>query len=209
MLKKITIKDIRSYGPCYDPKKYLPEDWRGTAIDILRVSDCPATDRLWVVCREELIDAKTLRLFAVWCAREALKLLDNPDKRSVDACDVSERFANGQATRDELYAADAAARASARAAAWDAAGAAAGAAWAAAGDSAGAAAWAAARAAADAAAWAAADAAARAAWAAWVAWVAWAAADAAARAAADAAWAAADAAAWAAQIDHLIGMLSI
>ena len=121
MLKQITINDIRSYGPCYDPTKYLPEDWRGTVIDILRVTDCPAEDRLWVVCREELIDAKTLRLFAVWCAREALKLVDNPDPRSVAACDVAERYANGQATRDELAAALAAAWDAARAAAWDAA----------------------------------------------------------------------------------------
>ena len=168
MLKEITINDIRSFEPCYDPTKYLPEDWRGTVIDILRVSDCPATDRLWVVCRDEFIDAKTLRLFAVWCAREALKLVDSPDPRSVAACEVAERYANGQATRDELSAAGAAALA----AAW--------AAWAAAG----------------AAAWPA----------------AWAAAWASAWAARAAAWPAAGAAAWAAraaQIDHLIGMLSI
>ncbi len=138
MLNKITIDDIRSFEPCYDPEKYIPEDWTGTAVDILRVTDCPATDRLWVVCREELIDAKTLRLFAVWCAREALKLVDNPDPLSVNACDVAERFANDLATRDELSAAWAPARdaawaaardaawAAARDAAWDAAGAAAG-----------------------------------------------------------------------------------
>ena len=62
--KQITINDIRSFKPCYDPTKYLPEDWRGTAVDILRVTACPFEDRLWVVLREELIDAKTLRLFA-------------------------------------------------------------------------------------------------------------------------------------------------
>src|SRR5574340_461793 len=76
---------------------------------------------------------KNLRLFAVWCAREALKLINNPDSRSVAACDVAERYANGEATDAEL------------AAAWAAAGAAA---WDAAGDAAGAAAWNAARAAA-------------------------------------------------------------
>jgi hypothetical protein len=60
---------------------------------------------------------RTARLFAVWCAREALKLVPNPDPRSVNACDVGERFANGGATKEEL----AAARAAAWDAAWDAA----------------------------------------------------------------------------------------
>ena len=124
-LKQITIDDIRSFEPCYDPARYLPEDWTGTALDILRVTDCPATDRLWVVCREELIDSRTLLLFAVWCARQALSQVDNPDPRSIAACDVAERFANGNATRDELdaawEAAWAAAWAAARDAAWDAA----------------------------------------------------------------------------------------
>ena len=72
---------------------------------------------------------RTARLFAVWCAREALKLIDNPDPRSVAACDVTERFANGEATADEWAAAWDAARAAAWAAAsaaaldaaWDAA----------------------------------------------------------------------------------------
>ena len=54
---------------------------------------------------------RTARLFAVWCARETLKLIDEPDPRSVEACDVVERYANGKATKDELDAA--------RDAAWD------------------------------------------------------------------------------------------
>lgn len=95
---------------------------------------------------------RTARLFAVWCARQALALVDNPDPRSVAACDVAERYANSEASKDELTAA------------WDAAMDAAGAAWAAgdaagaARDAAGAAARAAAWAAARDAAWAAAGA---------------------------------------------------
>jgi len=80
---------------------------------------------------------RTARLFAVWCAREALKLVDKPDPRSVAACDVAERFANGEATQEELAAAGAAAWAAARDAAWAAAWATAwAAAWAAARDAA-------------------------------------------------------------------------
>lgn len=133
MLKVFTIDDIRAWSPCYDPARFLPEGWQGTALDILAVGECPAEDRLWVVLRQECIDARTLRLFAVWCARQALALIDNPDPRSVAAVDMAERFAVGEATVDELEAAGAAA--------WDASAAA----WAAARDAAGAAAGAAAR----------------------------------------------------------------
>ena len=59
-------------------------------------------------------DARVQRLFAVWCAREALKLIDNPDPRSVAACDVAERYANSKATAAELSAAWDAAMAAAR-----------------------------------------------------------------------------------------------
>jgi len=52
---------------------------------------------------------RTARLFAVWCA-----LIDNPDPRSVAACDVAERYANSEASKDELAAARAAAWAAAR-----------------------------------------------------------------------------------------------
>jgi len=54
---------------------------------------------------------RTARLFAVWCAREALALMDDPDPRSLAACDVAERYANGEATDKELDAARDAARA--------------------------------------------------------------------------------------------------
>ena len=114
-----TIADIRALQPCYDPTRYLAEDWSGTAVDVLRVSDCPAEDRIWVVAH--WLDERTLRLFAVWCARRALALVEHPDPRSLTVCDVAERFANGRATREELVAAWDAAWAAARAAAWAAA----------------------------------------------------------------------------------------
>ena len=84
--------------------------------------------RVRLLRRVETWNDRTARLFAIWCAREALRLIDNPDQRSVAACDIAERHANGQATQEELTAAGAAARAAARAAAGDAAGDAAGAA---------------------------------------------------------------------------------
>ena len=120
-MNAFTIGDIRRLGPCYDPSRYLPEDWSGTALDILAVEECPAADRLWVVLHSGWIPDRTMRLFAVWCARQALALVDNRDPRSVAACDTAERFANGLATDKELASAWVAANAAASAAAWDAA----------------------------------------------------------------------------------------
>ena len=63
------------------------------------------SDIILLLCREEFMSEKDMRLFAVWCARQALKLVDNPYKRSIEVCNVAEKFANGEATRDELKAA--------------------------------------------------------------------------------------------------------
>ena len=183
LMKTITITDIRSWKPCYDLSKHLPEDWQGTVLDILKMDTIPAQDRFWVVLREELIDAKTLRLFAVWCARQVQHLITDP--RSIAAIDTAEKYANGQATNEEL--------ATARDAAWDAA-------CATAGDAAGYAARDAAWDAAWYAAWDAARAAAHAA-AGDAAW------DAAGNAAGNAAWDAAQQAAQDAQVNQLINML--
>ena len=51
---------------------------------------------------------RTARLFAVWCARQVQHLMT--DERSLIALVVAENFANGLATRDELLAAEDAAR---------------------------------------------------------------------------------------------------
>jgi hypothetical protein len=120
-------------------------------------------DRIWTATRPGVLTDKELRLFAVWAARQVQHLMEDP--RSKDALDVAERYANGEATDEELAAAGAAA--------WDAKDAARDA-WAAAGtdawDARAAARAAGAAGAAGAAAWAAAWAAGAAAWAA--AWAA-------------------------------------
>ena len=112
----MNIDDIRKHEPCYDPAKYIPEDWQGTAIDILQIDDCPPKDRLWVVLRDEWIDDRTLRLFAVWCARQSLDSIGNPDQRSIEACNVAGLYADGEANDVELAAAREAASAAASAA---------------------------------------------------------------------------------------------
>jgi hypothetical protein len=70
-----------------------------------------------------MADASTvLHEFAVWCARQALKLVDDPDPRSVKALMVKSAWIKGKASDEELAAARAAARGArdaARAAAGD------------------------------------------------------------------------------------------
>jgi hypothetical protein len=124
-MKVYNLSDIRELKPCYDPADKVGEDWSGTVVDILKLENVLAKDLLWVVTK--YLTDKQNRLFAVWCAREALKLVENPDPRSITACDVAEKFANGEATSKKLAAAGDAAMDAARAAwavAWAAASAA-------------------------------------------------------------------------------------
>ena len=80
---------------------------------------CERSDwMLWVMDELDYGTDKQLRLFAVWDARQTFT--KDTDKRSIEACDVAEKFANGQATREELSAAGSAARSAAESAAWSA-----------------------------------------------------------------------------------------
>jgi hypothetical protein len=106
MYKKISNKIIRKFDPCYDPSKVITDETAKLTVkqwvEKYR-SIVPARDIVWLLLRKEFLSEKDLRLFAVWCARELLKLIENPDERSVNACNVAEKFANGEATKEELY----------------------------------------------------------------------------------------------------------
>ena len=132
---KTTLNKIRKYEPCIDGWQKLLAHFGKTKADdeplsLLTILDSNGlNDALWCLRAVEGRD-KEIRLYAVWCARQVQHLMN--DQRSIDALDIAERYANGEATQDELNAAKAAASA-ARTAAWAVAGDAAwGAAWAAA-----------------------------------------------------------------------------
>ena len=127
---KITLELINSFTPCYNPEDIgFTKDLELTPLEFIEQFEEKVEskdDIFWLLCRNEFMSDKDLRLFAVWCAREALKLIENPDKRSIEACNVAEKYANGEATVEQLavaMAAAMAARADVRAPARAAAGA--------------------------------------------------------------------------------------
>ena len=157
-----TLNKIRAHGPCADGWAKLLRHLGKTGADdeplsLATILDSNGLDdALWCLRAVDGCDREK-RLYAVWCARRVQHLMTDP--RSIEALDVAERHANGQATDEELSTAWDAAWDAARGAAWAARAAA----EAAARGAARAAAEAAAREAAEAAARAAAEAAARAA----------------------------------------------
>lgn len=135
-MKIISNIIIRKLNPCYDPSEVVKDEneelpvkeWVAKYRNLVKNK----SDIIWLLCNKLYMSEKDMRLFAVWCAREALALIDNPDPRSITACNVAERYANGEATIEELNAAETAAwaatedtaeatEAAAQAAAWAAA----------------------------------------------------------------------------------------
>ena len=99
---------------------------------------CVASERTIVWMADA---TRVLHEFAIWCAEQALALIDEPDARSVEALKVKRQWLDGKATDDELTVA----RDAAWGATWGASGKSAwSATWGASGKSASTAAWAAA-----------------------------------------------------------------
>ena len=142
-----TLNKIRAQHPCKEGWEKLLAHLGKTKADDEEVpfsvilESNGLDDALWC-CSSSPEYAHQWRLYAVWCAKQVKHLME--DQRSLEALEVAERHAYGEATDAELDAARDAAWDAARAAAWDAAR---DAAWGAARAAAWDAAWAAARAA--------------------------------------------------------------
>ena len=131
--KSITYEDFVGFKPCWLTDEYkraehaeqlaryraMREKW--TALDILRIDEVSADDRLWLVLREELVDAPILHEFACRCAERALSRVHNPDPRSISAIETKRKWLRGECTEGELYAAWSAAWSAALSVAWFAA----------------------------------------------------------------------------------------
>ena len=113
-----TLAKIREHDPCADGWAKLLKHLGKTEADneplsLLTILESNGLDdALWALQAVEGKD-KEIRLFAVACARDVQHLMT--DQRSIDALNVAERYAQGEATDDEI----AAARDAARAAVWD------------------------------------------------------------------------------------------
>ncbi len=143
---RITADDLIGWGSCWGEKKtrsYFAAAGVDsfTPLEILNRSDVSDEDRLWVVLREEIIPERDLRLLACDFADHVMPIWAGAypdDTRPQDAIAVARRYANGDASAEELtvardaagdaawnawdaVAAGDAARNAARATAWDAA----------------------------------------------------------------------------------------
>ena len=78
---------------------------RMSVLDILKLEDMCAEDKLFVVSHEAFIPAPILHELACVCAEYALSLVENPDPRSVKAIEVKRAWLRGEATDEELVAA--------------------------------------------------------------------------------------------------------
>lgn len=150
----VTPEKFKKFGPCWLKTREGRARFRNVAkmrarwnaLDILDLEDVRDYEKLWSVLREAFLPPMLLHEFACRCAEWALSLVENPDKRSVEAIRVKRLWMTGEVTYCELMDARVAARAAvwatewaagrkaARAAAWSAERAAAAAAWSAAKD---------------------------------------------------------------------------
>jgi len=121
---KTTLAKIRKESPCPDGWQKLRRHLGKTKADDEPLSlevvldSNGVRDTIWCLRAVDGYDREK-RLFAVWSIRQVQHLM--PDQRCIEALDVAERFANGEATIDELDAARDAAYAAAADAAADAA----------------------------------------------------------------------------------------
>ena len=117
-----TLNQIRDNSPCTGGWKKLLASLNKTQADdeplnISAIIDSNGlNDALWALRAVDGKD-KEIRLYGVWCARQVQHLMT--DQRSLNALDVAERFANGEATTKELYVARSAACAATTDSAWD------------------------------------------------------------------------------------------
>jgi hypothetical protein len=102
---KTTLNQIRKHRPCGEGWTKLLQHLNKTKADdeplsLLTILDSNGfVDALWCLRAVKGYD-KEKRLYAVWCARQVQHLMT--DERSVKALDVAERYANGEASDEEL-----------------------------------------------------------------------------------------------------------
>ena len=119
-----TLNKIRSFNPCEGGWIKLLKHLRKTKADdetlsLETILDSNGfQDALWSLKAVDGIN-KDARLFAVACVQRVAHL--NPDPRVQECLNAATRYSNGDASEEELSAAESAAESAARSAAWSAA----------------------------------------------------------------------------------------
>ena len=115
-----TFRKAREDGACIESYRKMAKALGGikkygldTSIPLDKVLDiCGLDDALWALRIVIEPADREIRLFACDCAEHVLPFFEKrypDDKRPRQAIEVARRFANGQATQEELIAADSAA----------------------------------------------------------------------------------------------------
>jgi hypothetical protein len=122
-MKKITFKDFEQFAPYYSlTDKY--GEWEGTILDLMQHPDISDKDKILAFTREGIVSDRTLRFFAVACAREVQHLMTD-EWEAASAASAAAWEAAWEAAWVAAWAARAAtwttAWAAASAAAWEAA----------------------------------------------------------------------------------------
>lgn len=73
---KLTFATLRSLQPCYSPKRFFSEDWKGTLMEVLEDDRIPAIDRIWVFSHTAPKQAQ--EEFARWCALQVIHIWNAP-----------------------------------------------------------------------------------------------------------------------------------
>lgn len=106
------LKDwLEEHGACENGVKWALDTGCESIEEVWLRDDLKPVWRIWIATRIGMVSDRVLRKFACACVRQVWNLLT--DQRSRNAVEVAERFADGNATENELEQANAAA--------WDAA----------------------------------------------------------------------------------------
>ena len=97
----ITTEMIMKKEPCKEYTQERVQELVGEGKTLLELTelDIPALDRVWVITR--FLNSKTNRKFAIWCARRCKISI----QAITDYVDITEKYYNGKATKEELRAA--------------------------------------------------------------------------------------------------------
>lgn len=79
----------------------LPDDWSGSALDVLRSNKISNHCKFQIISNFNLIQNYQGMEFAIWCSQRVQGQMI--DERSIRAVETAEKFINGDASSEELY----------------------------------------------------------------------------------------------------------